>query len=59
MTYIKKLWPYQQKKIKLKKGELNALPFFYYLARPVGFEPTPTALDTVTLVLKTSVLPLH
>ena len=29
------------------------------LAGDVGFEPTPTGLEPVTLVLKTSVLPLH
>lgn len=29
------------------------------MAGVAGFEPTPTALDTATLVLKTSVLPLH
>lgn len=29
------------------------------LAPAAGFEPTPTALETVTPVLKTGVLPLH
>ena len=31
----------------------------FSMAPAVGLEPTPTVLDAVTLVLKTSVLPLH
>ena len=55
---VERLISSQQTSGNKKRGGLT-ISYFLLMAPAVGFEPTPAPLDDATLVLKTSVLPLH